>query len=212
MKSALRSGWVALIASLIASASPAKDAAALATYVYTGNPFDTFVDRDPPAGSYDASMRVTGSISLDAPLPSDLPLTTFTLDLLAARWSDGRRTITALDQLRLATDATGAIVEWEVAGLAFTFAGGNIAECQDITSFGGTPGGQLDQGRILFGDCFAAPLPNADAGSVSGNPGSWTLVPEPGTALLAGLGLVLLAAGRPCGSVAMRRSSGCAPD
>ena len=56
---------------LLSSASPAS---AIAVYSYTGNPYEQIVD-GPPPGTYTSDMRVTGSITLAAPLPPNLPLT-----------------------------------------------------------------------------------------------------------------------------------------
>lgn len=63
-------------------------------------------------------------------------------------------------------------------------------ECRLITTRNvGTD--RVDSGRILT-TCFGGGLPPRDSGIVRDSPGTWTLVPEPATATLAGLGLTLL--------------------
>ena len=70
--------------------SPAK---AVVIHSYTGKNFDTFRDTQPPLGSYDAMMSVSGIFTVAAPLLSLGSLTDISASVLSYSFSDGRQTL-----------------------------------------------------------------------------------------------------------------------
>jgi hypothetical protein len=66
-------------------------------YTYTGNNFLGIIDNTPPAGTYTTSMSVTGSFTLQNPLPANSLVTDITANVLSFSFSDGRNTITNLN-------------------------------------------------------------------------------------------------------------------
>lgn len=173
-------------------------------YTYTGNPFDRFFDSSPPAGSYTTSNFVSISLEFAAPIAPGTPLTDLRGSVISYSFGDGTRSWTDSDPnllffgAFLATDASGEITEWEITSIRRN---GNL-------SVGFSLGDQdwsilsqnlIDQATDLSrvrecteefspGSCSRAQ--NRDDGSVVLNPGTWSVVPEPTTALLVGVGLV----------------------
>ena len=178
-------GW-GLLGAVVAILLAAGDASALATYAYVGNPFDDInIYASEGVELYTTQMRVTGSITLDAPLAADLPLASIADRVVAARLDDGVQTL-SLDSpdfldlyLRVATDAAGNISSWD-----FVIAHSDGEHLVHISTYT-EPSVPTDFGY------FFSPAGDSATALVSGNPGSWTRVPEPSTAVLAGLGLGL---------------------
>jgi hypothetical protein len=175
-----------------------ESARATAIYEYAGNFYDTISDTTPPAGTYTTSMRVTGRLSLASPLLPDQPLQDISGSLLGFSFSDGRSTLddtnSSLIQIDIRTDAQGDISDWIVKAFTdsapFAAAGDRNAEIITARSY-------VDLGSIgectaaSAGMCTTAGLDSASA-TLAG-PGTWTLVPEPSSALLLGGGLLVLA-------------------
>ncbi len=181
---------VSLIGGVLMVALGSSSAQALATYVYRGDNFDTIEDDDPPAGSYDTSMRVTVSITLPTELAADLVLESVTDQIVAATIHDGRRSFTDV-LATFSTDASGAIVEWQVGTpwIPSPQLGGGVFTRHRFDPPPGTTA-TSDSGSIWL-DPYSA-----DSARIVDSPGTWALIPEPATALLFGLGLLGLAAQR----------------
>jgi hypothetical protein len=174
---------------LLLAASPIS---ANVVYQYVGNNFDTIIDGTAPAGTYTTDMSVMGSFELTAPLAPNLAVGstgTITADILSFSFSDGRSTLTestpnigsnGILSFEVSTDALGAIVGWAIAigaGDAGVSPPGLLIETSsDFTNF--------DSGEIHESG-------GMDIGSITNSPGTWTLVPEPGTGSLLALGLGL---------------------
>lgn len=180
----LRAGLV--VVAVLTSLGFASSAGAMATYVYEGSFFDTIEDTTPPAGTYDTSMRVTGSFTITLnELPPNLgasnDLTPFLTDLVL---SDGRQTLALSDSDLLSfvifTDADAAITSWVIR-----FSRSDAGLFSSVSTLSTS-----DTGIIALASNFNA----RDRGKVSGDPGTWTLVPEPATAGLMALGILGLAA------------------
>lgn len=166
-----------LSVSLVLLSTPAL---ANVIYQYQGNTFDQIFDEDPPTGTYDTTMSVAGSFELAAPLGADLGFQSISASVLSFSFSDGRRTITESTpggslSVFVATDGSGDVAAWSIevldaqrAGILMSSAGGSVA---DEASFAGS-------GGFDFG--------------LATSPGTWTVVPEPSTAPLLGLGLSVL--------------------
>ena len=169
------------------------------TYTYTGNPFDTFVDHDSPAGVYDSTHHLEITlITHDGYLPDLAPHTNILPFLSSWTATDGRHTLTNDDALRylnlLATASGGMIDDW-----VFTMEFNNARPGDPAL-----PGSRIssssagDSGSLL--EWHSTTVYSFDRGSnLSG--GVWTVsgnqVPEPATLFLTGAGLLALAgAGR----------------
>ena len=72
---------------IVSSFYPAR---ASTVYTYTGNFFNEFVNQNPPSGTYDASMRVTGSFEVATPLAPNLSFQDIKADVLHFSFFDGR--------------------------------------------------------------------------------------------------------------------------
>jgi hypothetical protein len=179
------------------------------TYSYVGNPYTHIDDLPFPAGTFDTSMRVSGSFELAAALPANLPMTDITGDVLGFSFANGRSTLNQNDLLLtlfffVQTDAAGAISAWDVIVeqtltlTAFGDTDATIATQNDTAGLLGLSGVQ-DRGQFV--QCDPAGVPRglcvafADEATVDGVPGAWASsvtappVPEPTSAMLALAGL-----------------------
>jgi hypothetical protein len=154
----------------------AQGVRATATYEYTGNPF---VQATPP---YTTSDFVSGSLTFtSARGPNQVVDTVGGIPrLVAFSFTDGVQTLTSANASVgigfVDTNGAGEISDWgfSVNSLA---ANGSIETADDFATTT-----IVDEGSTTFA-----------GGQVFGNPGIWTLVPEPSTFTLSALGLSLLA-------------------
>jgi len=171
---------------------------------YFGNPFRFTVDNNPPAGNYDTTMSITGSLTLTDPF-FNIPSTDITPYLLGYSFTDGRQTLDSTNSkiggfgLFLTTDGAGLPTAWNIQLLVdptFVQVGDILREINTTNSF--------DIARIsrcdavdAFGRCTATSDDNASNFS---NPGRWTIthIPEPSTLplILVGLAILCLSARR----------------
>ncbi len=195
-----------LIAFSLAIAAPST---ATVIYHYTGVPFTHFLDETSPSGSFTTSDFVSVTLEFAAPLAADSPPQDVEPNLLSFRVSDGRSTLTdssaVLSAFVVGTDAFGAIDEWYISAQGFLFEPTSVGEQAPLISTTNQPNAQnADYGNLFEctavtgeGVCTAA---GTDLGSVEfvagSNAGTWTVIPEPTTALLLGLGLMGLGVSR----------------
>jgi hypothetical protein len=196
-------------------------------YSYTGNPYADITDLPFPEGTFDTTMRVSGSFELAAALPANLPMTDITADVLAFSFANGRSTLTQVDPLLtlfffVQTDATGRIEVWDVIvqqTLTLTPLGDAdiaISTQNDTAGLLGLSGVE-DRGMLLKCDPPGVPrglcVSLADEATVDAVPGAWTSsvtappVPEPSTVALTmvGLGWLAVATKRRRGALALGR-------
>jgi hypothetical protein len=154
-------------------------------YQYTGHPFTDVVS------PYTTADFVSGTLQVSTKLPPNQQDIDFTgpqpgepmLD--AYTFSDGQQTFTQnnshFNNAFVSTDSTGQITAWM---LDFATGSADIDTDNEPAVVG--PGVVRDVGtqEMDVGSVF---------GQVLGNPGTWTLVPEPSTVTLFALGLSLLA-------------------
>lgn len=167
--------WVLVFLAMLLPSSTSANA----IYQYSGNLFDTF-----SGTGYDSSMSIFGQFELAAPLGSNLPLTDITASIISYSFSDGLVTLTdgnsTIIHVQVATGGVGEIVgPWDF-----------WVETPDHylrTVADGDPFGAIDE-AINF-------LTSAGA-SVADNRGTWSIVPEPSTAILLGWGCVGFAIAR----------------
>lgn len=183
-----------LVAALFVVLSSAGAAHAAATYTYSGNGFDTFKDTPNIPGQYTTSDSVQGFFTVADPLAGGLRGSNVTGSVQTFSFTDGRQTFTETSTLsrelfQISTDATGAIIAWNV----ILESRNQVHPLDTINTvfYGATV---RDRGQQLFSNAII------DEGVISGSPGIWSVViPEPGTALLFGLGLAGLASSRRSG-------------
>jgi hypothetical protein len=107
------------IAIALVMTSQTMSATADVVYTYTGNTYSAFVEDVgvKVSGSYDDTMRVTGTITLANALAPNLPLQDITASLLDYSFNDGRNTLNkanSISMFQIETDATGAILHWDI--------------------------------------------------------------------------------------------------
>jgi hypothetical protein len=173
-------------------------AQAVTTYAYTGNFFNVFATNDPPAGDYDATMRVTGFFSLADPLAPNLINQNIVPDLLGFSFSDGRQTLTSADAtptlFSVSTDPAGTITGWGI-----TVEKGNVPfDSQNPAAYFGidtrsslTDSGKIDVCAVEAGGICSDR--NDDVGGRFLAPGIWSVsesaVPLPAALPLFAAGL-----------------------
>lgn len=114
---------VASLVFLVASVGAQLCFAANVIYTYTGNNFTNIIDNPSVPGSFDTSMRVSGTFELSSALPPNRSLSDFVIPL-SFSFGNGRSIITntspglSRQEFRIATDATGNITQWQLSLIA----------------------------------------------------------------------------------------------
>lgn len=174
---------VAFLTSIFLSGA-ALPAASSVTYEYTGS---TYTNVTQP---WDTAMRVTATITFASPLAANAPLQDVTASVLGFHASDGVYEApppSVFLHLEVATDSAQQIVAWFFTTPTACGREGQVAGCS-LYSWGPQ---SLHRDQVILFDWHDVPAAFAETEI----PGTWTLVPEPASALLAAAGLVLL--GRP---------------
>jgi hypothetical protein len=195
----------ALLACAVVELAVASNALA-ATYEYAGLSFSLIIDQPVPAGAtYSTANSVTGTVTIaGAPLAPNTPLTDVTANFVTWTLSDGVNThtesnSTLVGPVLVATDGAGNISEWSIG----TQVGALLSpgdQLEQITTAAIAASVNVDRG--LLRECVTSPSPgvcsswSTDIGQINNNPGIWTLIPEPSTALLLASGLVGVAGAR----------------
>jgi hypothetical protein len=189
--------------------SATLSASATTTYEYTGNPFTTFM-----GNAYTSADHVTASFTLQDPIPANAsnldlfnpaclgpPMSGCPVFVAPLKISDGLQTffrnaqspllcqvmdpIAACGTLVVSTDAMGRITSWNI--------GASTSEAPGIffgvSTVSGVEFGKSDAGE-MNGCVFSAST--CASASNQGVPGTWTVTPEPRTATLLAMALVLL--------------------
>jgi hypothetical protein len=92
--------------------------AASVTYDYAGANYSTIVDVSPPSGSFTNTMSITGSMTINGSLGSDLTNINISSSVSDFSFNDGRFTFNpanvAVSQFTVSTNAAGQITSWDV--------------------------------------------------------------------------------------------------
>ena len=180
--------WLVLTGLMIGLSLLPTSAQANTIYTYIGNPFTVFSGLD----ACPSVCNISGSLTLASPLAANLPFEAITP--AAFSFTDGSITVTA-DQggrFDVATDPGGNISFWEIAlGSGQVGGPGVCISLDSVRDPTGTP-----QDNSLSVSCSSGAF--AGSALVNDNPGSWSSstvapVPEPGTLILVGIGLLGIA-------------------
>lgn len=214
----------AALSTVLSAAIQSPAAAAATTYFYTGQNFTQVDDSTPlPAGTFDTSMKVSGSFTLANPLALSSTFADLSNEVLAFSFSDGRSTLTQADLgpdlttiFAVQTDAAGQFERWAIiVQQTKTLKAPNgqdifIAAINDPGGlFIGSPAIQ-DTGSLA--ECRPDGIPRGlcvvlgDVASVTDVPGSWLRETE-ATAVAEPTQLGLLAIGALCLAGLRRRTS-----
>jgi len=171
--------------------------AATVTYYYVGNYFNTFGDDTPPVGSYTSSDFVSGSVTLQDPLPINFHSGYLPPTSLSFSFSDGRNTITNLNyfgaSIVLNTGASGQIIDWYIDvrtdPATLNVVGGQYFEISARTDATGDYGWFFEAVHGVCPEGFSPPCNvTVDQAAVPNSPGRWS-GPIPETPLPAALPL-----------------------
>lgn len=170
-------------------------------YSYVGNTFNIISDAITPSGTHSTAMSVTGSFTLGSALAPNIGLTDISGSVLSLSFNDGRSTLdnlatVTLFQFEVGTDATGNIDEWLITlGEINIIGGSTVVGDQDKTITSNSIlavdiGSIKECTNVSSGQfCLSA---FTDHGRIESTPGTWTVTPEPTTAILLAAGMLAL--------------------
>lgn len=149
------------------------------TYTYTGNAFETHI------APFTIGDFVSGTVTLNAPLPLNSTLTNYTSDVTAIDLTDGLDTINSLttsntgEEFYFATSG-GVITQWAVE----VYNSNGLIGIGTVSLLPSNNSNVIDYGEHCATKCIGNNY--SSAGYVEVNPGSWTVettaaTPEPGT-------------------------------
>jgi len=166
-------------------------AMAAIVYQYTGNNYEPGFILD-PGNPYTASMQITGSFTVDAPLVN------FSGDLIpiSKNWtfSDGFHTFTDTDNVLwradMTTDSSGNPVSWDIGMLDHDTIPVLDEYLQSLRTRSNSSL-EYDTARInIYVDCIGFNCWQLVAYAESSIPGTWQVVPIPPALYLFGSGLI----------------------
>lgn len=176
----------ALAAFLLVTAN----AQAVAIYAYTGTTFTNITDNNPPSGTYDTTMKISGSFQVDTAF-GPMAVTDITGLITAFSFFDGRNLLTEANAeiatASISIDGSGNILNWTlffstplpdprfVGDELWSISTNNLIDNAAVT---------VCMAVALAGNCSVA---QQDGGSTIVAPGTWTTltaVPVPAAAWL----------------------------
>jgi hypothetical protein len=183
MRTKLLAGIAAFTLALV---YPPIPSIAATVYTYTGNAFTALTIEDSTGipGSYDSTMRVTGSFTLNTALTGGLALQDISGSVIGFSFNDGRNTLSDSNahifSFDVATDATGTPTQWridlvspfpEAVGLndtiqTFFFPPGGTKQVNDFAAI-------LDCTQAGMGKCITSDA--LDDAFAHDDPGTWTV-------------------------------------
>lgn len=192
----------AMLLVLILFANHPQIVSATTIYEYNGNPYTQFLDQTPPDGSYNNTMSLSGYFTTENPIAPNSPWSTITSDVISYSFSDGRNTLTDENSIDghfsvfLSTDSLGNIFEWSISVREFPVpyeVGGWIFAMDSQRRVGDTQQDAASTRLLYESHGNVSYITRSDTGW-SYNPGVWSFstdpIPEPGTMLLFGSGLI----------------------
>jgi hypothetical protein len=189
-----------LVLALLMVHGAVTPASATVIYAYEGETFDNFENGDPPSGSYTTDHKVEGTFELPSALGPNFAWSDISgVAGFEYHFTDGRdnhldTANSTIYFFYVKTGSDGIVNEWyiDVGHPALVNPGDQQVQLWAVYD---PAYSDTEHDGVYWWYCNDSPCSTnstRDAADIAGNHGTWSIIPEPGTAALLGMGLAVL--------------------